>query len=58
MQLRMEANEWHKAVWKVVTNPAIEVMAVIVVVLLAAWVVVETEVDQRTPAMPVIFGVK
>ncbi|HET9576354.1 MAG TPA: hypothetical protein VFP44_00915 [Usitatibacter sp.] len=58
MQLRLDASEWHKTVWKVVTNPAIEVIAAIVVVLLAAWVVVQTEVEQRVPALPVISGVK
>ena len=58
MQLRLDEIEWHKQVWKVVTNPAIEVMAAIVVVLLAAWVVVQTEVENRLPHTPTISGVK
>lgn len=58
MHMRLEAYEWQRTVWKFVTNPAIEVIAAIVVVLLAAWVVVQTEVEQRTPALPVISGVK
>ncbi|HET9653248.1 MAG TPA: hypothetical protein VFP36_13695 [Usitatibacter sp.] len=58
MQMRLDASEWPKTVWKVVTNPAIEVIAAIVVVLLAAWVVVQTDVEQRAPVLPVISGVK
>ena len=58
MQLRLDATEWHKQVWKVVTNPAIEVMAVIVVVLLSAWVVVQAEVEHRIPHLPAAAGLK
>ncbi len=56
MQLRLDSNEWHKTLWKVVTNPATEVAAAIVIVLLAAWVAVQTEVDERVPVAPVISG--
>ena len=47
-----------KALWKIIRNPTIEVVAAIVVVLLATWLVVETEVDQKNPAFPVLFGHK
>jgi hypothetical protein len=58
MQLRLDASEWHKTVWKLMTNPAIEVLAAIVVMLLAAWVVVQTETEHRIPHLPVVSGVK
>jgi hypothetical protein len=45
MQLRRLGNDWQKAIWKIVTNPAVEVLAAIVAVLLAAWVVVATEIE-------------
>lgn len=40
-------NHWYKALWKIVTNPTVEVLAAMVVVILATWVVVQSEVDQR-----------
>ena len=53
-------NTLQKALWKFVTNPTVEVVAVIAVVLLAAWIVVEAEVDlkhQRSP-FPGPYGQK
>ena len=38
---------WPKALWKIVKNPTVEVAAAIVAVLLATWVVVQTEMDGR-----------
>ena len=38
---------WHKTLWKIVTNPMVEVAAAIVAVLLATWVVVVTDMDSR-----------
>jgi hypothetical protein len=56
MHIRAIATEWQKTLWKIVTNPAIEVIAAIVVVLLAAWLVVETEVEHNNRMLPVPFG--
>jgi hypothetical protein len=58
MQMSLEHNTWQKTVLKVVANPAIEVLAAIVVVLLAAWVVVQTETENRIPHLPVFSAVK
>ena len=44
--------------WKIVRNPAIEVLAAIVVVLFAAWLVVQTEVEHNNRMLPVPFGHK
>ena len=46
-------NDWREAFWKIVSNPAIEVMAAIAVVLLAAWILVSTEVDSNKSLFPV-----
>jgi len=58
MPLRNIAADWQKAIWKILRNPALEVIAAIVVVLFAAWIVVETEVEQRHQPFPVPFGHK
>ena len=46
-------NDWRNAFWKIVRNPAVEVTVAIAVVLLAAWVVVSTEVDSKKSLFPV-----
>ena len=48
--------DWQKTLWKIVRNPAFEVVAAIVVVLFAAWIVVQSETDIRHPVFPVPFG--
>ena len=45
MQLRRLGNDWQKAIWKVLTNPAVEVVAAILAVLLAAWIVIQTDLE-------------
>ena len=49
---------WPKTLWKIVTNPTVEVVAAIVVVLLATWVVVQAELDMkrfaRTVTVPLV----
>lgn len=58
MQLRLDGFEWPKQVWKVVTNPAFEVIAAIVVVLFAACVVIQAETEHRIPHLPAVSSVK
>jgi hypothetical protein len=45
MHLGRWGNDWQKAIWKIVTNPAVEVMAAIAAVLLAAWIVIQTDLE-------------
>jgi len=52
MPLRIVANDWYKTLWRIVRNPAIEVIAAIVVVMLAAWVAIETETEHRGAVFP------
>ena len=52
MQRDLES-ERHKLLWKIVRNPAIEVVAAILVVLLAAWVVISSEAEHRHTLFPV-----
>jgi hypothetical protein len=47
---------WQKALWKIIRNPAIEVVAAIVVVLFATWLVVQSEAENRLSVFPVPFG--
>jgi hypothetical protein len=51
MQIHLFGNEWQKTIWKILRNPAFEVIAAIVAVLFATWLIVETETDlrQHTP---------
>ena len=44
--------DWQNAIWKIVTNPAIEVIAAIVLVLLAAWVVVGSDAFHGNQPLP------
>ncbi len=38
---------WPKTLWKWVTDPTVDVLAVIALVLVAAWVVVQADVEMR-----------
>ncbi|HXZ48429.1 MAG TPA: hypothetical protein VEG27_05370 [Usitatibacter sp.] len=49
------AQGWHKILWRIVTNPTVEVVVAIVVVLISAWIVIQTETEQRSTPFPVIF---
>ncbi|HEX4781975.1 MAG TPA: hypothetical protein VH301_14525 [Usitatibacter sp.] len=46
-------SDWQKVLWKIVRNPAFEVVAAIVVVILAAWIVIEGETEHRHTLFPV-----
>jgi low affinity Fe/Cu permease len=54
MQLRN--GNWQK-IWKLVTNPAVNVIVVIAVVLISAWIVIETESAHRKSAFPVAIPI-
>ena len=51
---------WQKALWRILTNPTFEVLAAILVMVVAACVVVETQMDQRYARhkLPILFGQK
>jgi len=42
--------DWQNALWKILTNPAFEVVAAIVLMLVAAWVVIWSEAFQNGAA--------
>lgn len=48
---------WNK-LRKFLGNPTVEVVLAIIVVILSAWVVIETESSQRKTPFPVLFGYK
>jgi hypothetical protein len=59
MLLRVNRHNWQVSVWKILRNPTVEVVAAIVVVLLAAWLLVNSEVEARGhtnfPVAPVSY---
>lgn len=50
---------WQK-IWKFITNPTVEVIAAIVVVLASAYIVIETEASasRKNNPFPILFGHK
>lgn len=48
-------DEWQK-LWRILTNPTVEVVAAMLLVLAAAWIVVETDALPRSPYAPVLFA--
>lgn len=59
MQLKWATtNDWQKTLWKLLRNPALEVIAAILLVLVAAWLVIQTETEQRNTPFPVLYGHK
>ena len=46
---------WQK-ILKFITNPTVEVIVAILVVLASAWIVIETESTQRKTAYPILFA--
>ena len=50
--MQSRSGNWEK-IWKFFTNPTVDVILVIVVVLLSAWAVIETEATNRKSAFPV-----
>jgi ABC-type nickel/cobalt efflux system permease component RcnA len=59
MHIFRVGNVWQKTLWKILTNPALEVVAAIVIVLFAAWIVIETETEHRHHnPFPVATGVR
>jgi hypothetical protein len=55
MHSRTFSNHWQKS-WKLLRTPTLEVVAAIVVVLFAAWIVVDAETTQaHNSVFPVPF---
>ena len=55
MTVRSLRNEKHR-LWRLLTNPTVEVVAAIVLVLLATWIIVDSEMLSRGPHAPVLFA--
>jgi len=55
METKHSGNDWRNAIWKLVSNPAFEVVAAIAVVMLATWIVVTTEVEEKKTLFPVPY---
>jgi hypothetical protein len=57
MQSRLH-NDWQNALWKILTNPAIVLVAAIAIVLMAAWFVIDTDMAQKSTLLPLPFAHK
>jgi type IV secretory pathway VirB2 component (pilin) len=59
MGFRLRYNEWQRQLWKFVTHPVTEILALVAVVLvaLATLVMVESRLI-RSPHTPIIFSPK
>jgi hypothetical protein len=47
---------WQKIIWKLVTNPGIELVATIAIVMVATWYLVETQTQMPEKGVPILFG--
>ena len=56
MKSARNLDNYRLKLWRILTNPTFEVVAVIVMVVLAAWVIVDSEALVRGPHAPVLFG--
>ena len=53
--MKLTHGNWQKAIWNLLTNPAIEIAVTIALVMVAAWYLVQTDgVDPRAGLPP--FG--
>jgi hypothetical protein len=59
MQLRTISGEFHRTLCKIVGNPTFKVVLALIVMAVAAWIVVQTEIDLRhSAADPLVFAPK
>ena len=59
MQLRTISSEFHRTLCKIVGNPTFKVVLALIVMAVAAWIVVQTEIDLRHSAGdPLVFAPK
>lgn len=56
MTFRSTSADWYRTFWKIVRNPTLEVVVAMVVMLLAAWVVIDTATEEKHQTIPVLFG--
>ena len=57
MRPKLVSTPWQK-LCRIVANPTVSVMLMMAVVLVSAWVVIETDSLSRRDAFPVLFGHK
>ena len=56
MTTQSNGNTPWQRILKFITNPTVEVIVAILVVLASAWIIIETESTQRKTAYPVLFA--
>jgi hypothetical protein len=58
MEMKHHGHDWRNTIWKIVSNPAFEVVAAIAVVMLATWIVVTVEVEEKKTLFPVPYDAR
>jgi hypothetical protein len=58
MEMKHLGHDWRNTIWKIVSNPAFEVVAAIAVVMLATWIVVTVEVEEKKTIFPVPYDAR
>lgn len=53
--MRPTDGNWQKAIWKILANPAIELVVTIAVVMVATWFLIQNDVVQQGAQLP-LFG--
>ncbi len=53
MPHRMSIQDLQRALCRIVRNPTVEVIVAIALVILAVWLIVETDIEHRSRAFPV-----
>ena len=56
MIMRFVPVNWQGLFWKVISNPTVEVVAVLAIVGISVWAMFNTEAIFRTPHVPMWFG--
>ena len=54
--MKSSHGNWQKALWKLLTNPAIELVATIALVMFATWYLIQTEAVAPSLGSGVVFG--
>ena len=53
--MRTTDGYWQKAIWKLLTNPALELVATIALVMVATWFLIQNDGVQQGVHLP-LFG--
>jgi hypothetical protein len=53
MSSRFANEEWPRLIWKVLKHPAVEVTALVLVIVASAWIIADSDAFHHQQAMPI-----